>query len=78
MVYCSFLKVQNKIIRYSLGGYSDDLTGVLVVDMNNKSFYVEKEPEASKVYPRLIGSMLRKYLPELEKGEYPERMSYEI
>ncbi len=78
MVYCDFVKANNNILQYSIGGYATDITGVLIIDMNNRSYYVAKEPSESKVYPRLIGSMIRKYIHELESGQYPDKMSYEI
>ncbi len=78
MVYCSLLEVKDKVIKYAIGGYATDITGVLVVDMRDRSYYVEKEPDESKVYPRLIGTMIRKYISEFEKGNYPDKMSYEI
>lgn len=78
MVYCELQEVKNNVLRYLIGGYATDITGVLVVDLSDKSYRVEKEPKESKVYPRLIGAMLRKYSYDFEQGNYPVKMSYEI
>ena len=78
MVYCELLEVKDNLLKYLIGGYATDISGVLVIDLNDGSFSIEKEPSESKVYPRLIGSMLRKYSREFEQGNHPVKMSYEI
>ena len=78
MVYCNFIEQSKGKIVYAIGGFPDDITGRLEIDLSDNSFEVTAPPKNSRVYDRHIASMLRKHLSELANGDYKQKMSYEI
>ena len=78
MVFCYLLSVKDNIALYALGGIPDDLTGRLMIDSGNGSFLILKAPENSTVYDTHIRSMLSKYRTSIEKGDFKQKMAYQI
>ena len=78
MVFCNLLSVDGKVALYAMGGTPEDLTGELLVDAENETFEILKEPEKSKVYLTHIGSMLRSNQEEFKKGVFKKRMAHQI
>ena len=78
MVYCDFVSANNNEIVYLIGGRTDDITGKLVIHMDDESYELVSPPEKSKVYDPLIASMLRRNIDNFKKGIYKKKMSYEI
>ena len=78
MVYCDFVSKEDGKVLYSLGGSPKGLTGGLLIDINNKSFDIVKEPRNTKVYVRHITAMIARAWDDLSKGTCPKKLSYEI
>lgn len=78
MVYCNLEKVNGTKILYSIGGFSDDITGKLLVDFKAQEYDLLEEPKNSKVYDYFIERLLRKHQENFEKGVFKKRISYEI
>jgi len=78
MVHCNLISYDGNTITYAIGGYTDDLTGVLRVNPSEGTYELIKEPEKTKVYDRHISAMLRRAQPAFEAGEIKKRLSYEI
>ena len=78
MVYCNLLSAEGSKLIYAIGGSTDDITGKLVINLEDRSYDIIKEPERTKVYARHISSMVGRAWNRFEKGIYPERLSYEI
>lgn len=78
MVYCRLLSVDNDIAKYSIGSVISDITGVLEIDANNRTYSIEKEPENRPLYMRHVESMISRAREEIFKGDFPEKLTYEI
>jgi hypothetical protein len=78
MVYCKLISKENNTIRYAIGALYNDLTGILILDPIAQCYVIEKQPNHEQVYEHFIDKMLRKYQSSFDKGEIPEKMSYEI
>ncbi len=78
MVYCKMISQQDNVIRYAIGALYNDLTGILVLNLNEQCYVIEKQPDQEEVYEHFIDKMLRKYQQYFDNGEIPEKMSYEI
>lgn len=78
MVYCKLISVTNRIVRYAIGGYVNDITGELILHRDTNEYEVVKVPENSKVYRTHIECMLRKHFKEFQKGIFKEKIAYEI
>lgn len=78
MVYCKLLSKDTNMVSYAIGALWNDLTGVIKIDSDGRGFEIVKQPKKEAVYPHFINKMLVKYLELFEKGEIPEKMSYEI
>ena len=78
MVYCDFVSANNNEIVYLIGGRTDDITGKLVIHMDDESYELVSPPKKSKVYDQLIAPMLRRNLDNFKKGIYKEKMSFEF
>lgn len=78
MVYCDFLSQQDNILTYAIGGLVDDITGKLIVDIDDFSFEVVEKPHNSMVFERHIRAMLYNAMTRLRNGEKIERLAYEI
>lgn len=77
MVYCELKSKEDNILRYSVGSIISDVTGEIMINTQDMGFEITKQPDRSEIYPLYIGKLLRKYLPELEKGNAPKKMSYD-
>ena len=78
MLFCNLLSVDGKKALYAMGGTPEDLTGLLLIDAENETFEILKEPENSKVYLAHIRSMLWYHQEELNNGVFKKRMAYQI
>ena len=78
MVYCNLIKKQKDEVVYAIGGTTKDITGELVINYKDKTYTLTKPPENSKVYDRHISSMVFRAMSRLVKGEFPQKLSYEI
>lgn len=78
MVYCNLEKVDGNKVLYSIGGYSDDITGKLLIDFKTQEYILLEEPKNSKVYDYFIKRLLSKHQSNFEKGIFKQRISYEI
>lgn len=78
MVYCNLIKTRNDEVVYAIGGTTKDITGELVINYKDKSYRLTKQPEESKVYDRHISSMVYRAMSRFIRGEFPQRLSYEI
>ena len=78
MVYCRLISVNNGVAKYSIGSLIDDITGILVVDSNEETYSIEKQPDKRELYMRHVGAMMCKNKDVLSQGIFPEKMSYEI
>ena len=61
MVYCKMISQQDNVIRYAIGALYNDLTGILVLNLNEQSYVIEKQPDQEEVYEHFIDKMLRQY-----------------
>lgn len=77
-VYCKFVSVDGNKVTYMIGNFTNDITGIIVIDYVEKKYDIIKQPEKEDVCTRHVDSMLLKYQPLFEKGEFPEKMSREI
>lgn len=78
MVYCRLLSKNKNLITYSIGALYNDISGIIKLDIKNMSYEIVKQPQKEEVYEHFIDKMLVKYHPIFDKGEIPEKMSYEI
>ncbi len=78
MGYCRLQSNMGKFLRYAIGSLSSDITGIIDVDSNGRGYTIVKQPQKQEVYPHFINRMLSKYHSEFDKGNIPEKMSYEI
>ena len=78
MVYCRLISVDDKIIKYLIGGLANDLTGELIVNKSDFSFELVKKPEKSVVFLSHIDSLLRKHRNEFLQGIFKKEIAREI
>lgn len=78
MIYCKLISENGKYARYSIGGRTNDLTGVLFIDAVNETYTIEKQPSSSQIYERLVNTMVNRYMKDFKKGLFKERISHEI
>lgn len=78
MVYCRLKSKNDNVAIYGIGGFYDDVSGILRLDRKAKQYEIIKQPKTQKVYEQFVDRMLRRYQEQFEKGVIPEKMSYEI
>ena len=78
MVYCNKIKEDGGVVMYAIGGTVNDISGEMIVDYDNRTFEIVKQPEKSKVYSRHVSAMLQKAFSDYANGEIKERLAYEI
>ena len=78
MVFCNLKSNDDGVLKYEVGGTPEDLTGTLIVNPDDLSFELEKEPEKTKVYIQHIAAMLAREAKNYRKKTFRNRISYEI
>jgi len=78
VVYCRLISHNNGIAIYAIGAVVSDITGLMRLNCNNRKYLVMQKPHKEEVYDLFIDKMIKKYQKEFDKGDIPEKMSYEI
>lgn len=78
MIYCDLIEAPGDIVKYAIGGRANDITGELIISIQDGSFDLIKAPENSKVYQKHIAAMVYWHLDEFRKGIFRDKISYEI
>ena len=78
MVYCKLISVTNRIVRYAIDGYVNDITEELILHRETNEYEVIKVHKNRKSNRTHIECMLRKHFKEFQKGIFKEKIAYEI
>jgi hypothetical protein len=78
MIYCKLLSKDGQLLRYAIGGVSDDLTGEIEVNKDDLSYHILKEPKNSFLYYRHIDSMLARCKKDFGQGVFKDKIAHEI
>ena len=78
MVYCRLVSVENDYIIYLLGSVVSDITGLLKLYPKKHYYEIERQAQKKPVYIHAIDRMLFRYQEKFDRGEIPDKMSYEI
>ena len=77
-LYGALLEIKGNLIYYSYGTDLNDLSGILLIDTNNKSFTNIKKPDGGVFLVHNFESFAGKILTYCLAGNIKERVSREI
>ena len=78
MVYCNLKEIKETSAIYYAGSNVSDISGEVEFFKEMKNPTIIKQPDSGKLYQSLVCKVAVKYKNKFLKGEFPEKVSYEI
>lgn len=76
--YGNLLKVEESQIFYAYGCRLDNMTGILIIDMEKETWINKRMPDGIEIETGMFRSFANKVLGECVMGEIREKVSREI
>ena len=77
MVYCDFIRADNKTVVYRYGGLPSDLTGRVSFNRDGSGFTVDKKPDKTIAFERHLNSIYGANKEMFKEGKFRNKKSYE-
>lgn len=78
MVYCKLKNKSEESAIYNIGTSVDDMTGEIVFYKDLREPEIIKQPEVERLRIPHIARIYGKYRDEFSKGNFKEKLAYEI
>lgn len=77
MVYCDYIKNDDKTVTYAYGGDVNDISGELVFHFDKDTIEIVKLPETDNAPERHIMSLYGMHMDNFKKGIFKQKICYE-
>lgn len=78
MVYCNLKQTKNNSAIYFVGTTTDDITGEVEFYAASKNPSIIMQPTSNDLRLSMVCKLASKYRNKFLKGEFPDKISYEI
>ena len=78
MVYCNLIETRNDSAVYNIGASVKDMTGEVVFYKGLREPEIIKQPEKEPIRMLSLARIYGKYRDEFAKGNFKEKLAYEI
>lgn len=78
MIYFKKVETTDKGVIYRFGNDISNITGLIMLKPNSLQYDIISYPNNETISDRIIAKLLIKYKENLLKGEYKDKMAYQV